>query len=279
MIKKVPKVAAIQDLSGYGRCSLTVVLPVLSCMGIQVCPVPTAILSTHMGGFGKPAVADLTDLLDNYMAHWDQLDLTFDAIYSGYLANTKQIHHVKRLIAVAQEKGSLVVIDPVMGDHGKLYASYTDEMIKAMKSLVKEADVITPNWTEACFLLDRPYSKEVQTSKIILAYVKALSDLGPKQVVITGVICAEGKKCNVVYDKNTGLYQELPYEEIPMHYPGTGDLFASVLVGRLLQGSTLLEGTEAASLFVKKAVDKTYAYGSDPKEGVLLEYVLPELLR
>ncbi|MGL4737168.1 MAG: pyridoxamine kinase [Cellulosilyticaceae bacterium] len=278
MMRKIAKVATIQDLSGYGRCSLSVVIPVLSCLGAQVCPVPTAVLSTHMGGFGKPALADLTDLLEDYMTHWRQLGLQFEAIYSGYLANTDQIHHVAQLIQTSAAPHALVVVDPVMGDQGKLYSSYNGAMIAAMKQLITKADLITPNWTEACFLLDRSYESSGQSSQTLLEMAKALSRFGPKQVIITGVTCETGRRCNIVYMDDQQHYAELPYEEIPMHYPGTGDLFASVLIGKYLQGKTLIESVKEASLFVKKAVEVTYAAGGDPKEGVLLEYVLGDLL-
>lgn len=276
---KISKVATIQDLSGYGRCSLSVVIPVISCLGAQVCPVPTAVLSTHMGGFGKPAVADLTYLLDEYMAHWNQIGLHFEAIYSGYLANTAQIGHVEQLIRTTSTSETLVVIDPVMGDQGKLYSSYNDEMIEAMKHLIRKADLITPNWTEACFLLNKPYESGVQSANTLSEMVKGLSRFGPKQVIITGVTCEAGKRCNVVYLEETQHYEEVPYEEIPVHYPGTGDLFTSVLIGKRLQGKTLIESVKDASAFVKKAVEKTYALGGDAKEGVLLEAVLGDLLQ
>ncbi|MGL4344496.1 MAG: pyridoxamine kinase [Cellulosilyticaceae bacterium] len=278
MERSVPKVAAIQDLSGYGRCSLAVVMPILSCMGMQVCAVPTAVLSTHMGGFGMPAMRDLTDLLDDYINHWKQLGLAFDCIYSGYLGNPEQIHQVSQLIDRCQgRQGALVVVDPVMGDQGKLYSSYDENMIIQMRNLVAKADVITPNWTEVCFLLGESYDTHQHTREQLKDYLRRLAELGPKQVVVTGAIGDQGQKCNMAYDRIKEECWELPYEEIPAHYPGTGDIFTSVLVGGLLMGDSLPLAVSRATSFVKVGVETTYGYGGDTREGIMLEKVLGHL--
>ncbi|MEG0319837.1 MAG: bifunctional hydroxymethylpyrimidine kinase/phosphomethylpyrimidine kinase, partial [Niameybacter sp.] len=170
-MKYIPRVAAIQDLSCFGRCSLSVIIPILSHMKVQVCPVPTAVFSTHTGGFGTPVKTDLTGMMHGLIEHWQEVGVQFDCIYSGFLSSAAQIEEV------------LIVVDPVMGDHGKLYKTYNEKMQQKMKHLVERADVITPNWTEASFLLHRPYSIESITEEEIKSIVKALAEMGPRQIV------------------------------------------------------------------------------------------------
>ena len=274
----VPKIAAIQDLSGYGRCSLTVILPILACMGMQVCPVPTAVLSTHTGGFDTPVFEDLTGMLDSYIEHWKKLGLEFDCIYSGFLGNEEQIDKVLGFFShFKKDKDTLIVVDPVMGDHGELYKTYNEIMQEKMKILVGQADVITPNWTEACFLLGKPYHLEGHSKEEIKEILRILGEMGPKVVVITGVVTDENKKVNVAYDKIRDIYWMVPFEEIPVSYPGTGDTFTSVLVGGLLKGDSLPIAISRATQFVEIAVRTTYGYGCDTREGILLEKVLTHL--
>ncbi|MEE4604208.1 MAG: pyridoxamine kinase, partial [Desulfobacteraceae bacterium] len=156
MKNPVPRTAAIHDLSGFGRASLTVVIPILSCMGVQVCPLPTAVLSTHTGGFEGFSFKDLTATMEDIVAHWQQLDVDFDAIYSGFLGSPQQEAIVAGFIDTFSRPDQLVLVDPVMGDNGKPYTTMTPEMIRGMRSLIAKADVITPNFTEAAFLLDEP---------------------------------------------------------------------------------------------------------------------------
>lgn len=278
MRRSVPKVATIQDLSGYGRCALTVAMPILSAMGVQVCPVPTVILSTHTGGFGKPVCEDLTSMLDDYIAHWESLNLCFDALYSGYLGNEEQITQVMHLFRVFKKEHTFTLVDPVMGDGGKLYSKFNTSMQEKMRCLVSVADIVTPNLTELYFLLGIPYTEEALTTKTIESFAKALTALGPKKVVMKGIHKDDGTKVNVAFDKEENTLHILPYEEVPMNYPGTGDAFASVLVGALLQGMSLAEATEKAASFVREGVAVTYEAGTDSRAGILIEAVLPMLL-
>lgn len=278
MNKHIPKVATVQDLSGYGRCALTVAIPILSVMGIQVCPIPTAILSTHTGGFGKPVFEDLTQLIDGFIEHWKCLDLQFDALYSGFLGNEEQINQVMSLFATFKNEKTFTLVDPVMGDGGKLYSTYNEVMQHKMKDLVSVADIVTPNLTEMYFLLDRPYTEEALSKEQILELMEQLAALGPKKVVVKGITTLENQKVNVAYDQIDGSYWLLPYEEIPMSYPGTGDAFASVLVGALMKGISLKDGVEKAANFVRKAVEVTSKAGTDSRAGILLEGILSELI-
>ncbi len=155
-LQRIPRVAAIHDLSGFGRCSLSVIMPIMSAMQVQVCPVPTAVLSTHTGGLGEVEFRDLTDFIIPCLEHYKKLELDFEAVYSGFLGSAAQIDHCMSFFKSYPE--ALIVVDPVMGDNGKTYRTYTSEMCKRMKELVSDADIITPTPTEACLLLDKDYS-------------------------------------------------------------------------------------------------------------------------
>ena len=271
----IPRVAAIHDLTGFGRCALTVIIPVLSAMGIQVCPVPTAILSTHPGGFGPFVYRDMRDIMDQYMSHWKQLDLKLDCIYSGFLGSEQQAGMVAGFIKdFKRGKQPLVIIDPVMGDNGKLYGVYTEEMKNKMRNLVKEAHIITPNLTEACFLLDIPYDEKPMEIESMKRLLQMLSQIGPDKVVITGVTDTNGSSCNIALEKAANSYWKVPYYSIPTQYPGTGDIFASVMTGELLKGSSLPIAIDKATQFLSFAVGMTYSYKTAEREGVLLEKAL-----
>lgn len=275
----VPRVATIQDISGFGRCSLTVVIPILSCMGAQVCPVPTAILSTHTGGFGKVAFTDFTNSMEAYIEHWKALQLKFDYIYTGYLGNEKQIEMVVEFCRTFKKtEREYIVIDPVMGDDGKLYSSFNKNMQDKMKQLVEEADMITPNLTETMFLTGKDYVVRGFNNQEIKELALNLADMGPKVVVIKGLPDEKGCKANIAYDRRNNKLWKIPYEEIAAHYPGTGDAFTSVLIGALIQGDSLPVAINRAAQFISMAIKVTYGYGTDTKEGIMLEKVLPTLL-
>lgn len=279
MCNIIPRVAAIHDLSGFGRCSLTVIIPVLSTMGIQVCPLPTAVLSTHTGGFENFYFNDLTNEMEVYANHWKELKLQFDCIYTGYLGSIKQVDivlHILKLLRTMETQ--LIVVDPVMGDDGVLYSTFTSDMQHKMRELVQVGDIITPNLTEAAFLLNKPYPKEPLSIDEIKYYLDALSAMGPDKVVITSVKTIAGQYCNAGYAKSTNTYFLVPYTPVPESYPGTGDIFASVLTGCLLKQETLINAVIKASSFAATASAETYKYRTTVREGVLLEKVLPTLI-
>lgn len=276
-MQTVPKVAAIHDLSCYGRCSLTVIMPVLSMMGVQVCPLPTAVLSSHLGGFRQMEFYDFTDHLGPFAAHWRREALKFDGIYSGFLASERQIAVVAQFIDDFSANRPLVLIDPVMGDEGRLYSTYTPAMQDAMKQLILKADVITPNYTEACFLLGEPYLAPVADCTALKQWAHRLTEFGPKTAVITGIPAGPGTIVNIGYDRASGQVCEDACQFTPVHYPGTGDIYASVLLGALLGHSSLESAMKQASAFVAAAVQATSAAGTPIREGVLLERVLPLL--
>jgi len=277
MKNPVKRVAAIHDLSGFGRASLTVVMPILSTMGIQVCPLPTAVLSTH-SKFSEYHFIDLTEHMPEIIRHWKDLGLEFDAIYSGFLGSHRQIAIVKEFIEHFRRDRQLVVVDPVLGDDGVLYGPLSVDMIDEMRSLIEVADVITPNLTEAALLLDRPYNPKVTVNEM-KDWIVTLAGKGPKIVIVTSVPEIEqGKKTSVIaYNNNDKRFWKVMCEYLPANYPGTGDAFASVVVGSILQGDSLPIALDRAVQFISLGVRATFGYSYDTKEGILLERVLDNL--
>ena len=277
----VKKVAAIHDLSGYGRASLTTIIPILSNMKVQVCPVPTAILSTHTGGFEGYSFIDLTDYMQEHIAHWKRLDLEFDCIYSGFLGSPKQIELVADFIDYFGKKSKFIVVDPVMGDNGKLYSTMDNEMVVGMRNLIKKADIITPNFTEVMYLLGKEYDKNIDIEKV-KEYLKELSNMGPKIVIATSVPEIEENKMDkktsvVAYDRENDVFWRVSCRYIPASYPGTGDAYTSVVIGSLLQGDSLPMAIERGVQFITQCIMASYGFKYPKKEGVLLEKMLDVL--
>ncbi|MBE6687651.1 MAG: pyridoxamine kinase [Ruminococcaceae bacterium] len=268
------KVAAIHDISGFGRCALTVVIPTLSAMGVQVCPVPTAVLSTHTGGYEGYTFLDLTDEISPYASHWKKINLSFDAIYSGFLANATQIKQVSDFIDTFG-KNSLVVVDPVMGDDGKIYKTYCSELCDGMKSLVKKANLITPNITEAAYLTQTPYKPDFSKSEAYEMLDK-LSNFGCEKIVITGI--HNENSIMTVYSDN-GQKGVFSCKMVNKNYPGTGDIFTSCLTGKMLDGENFAQAVKFSSEFVSMLIEKSSHYDYPEREGVLLEKYLYFLLK
>lgn len=269
----IPIVAAAHDMSGFGRSSLTVVIPTLSSMGVQVCPVPTSLLSAH-GFFEGHTFLDLTDELSAYLKHWESLDIEFDCFYSGFLGSPRQVDIMKSFISAA--KPDLCVIDPVFADHGKLYASFDDEIVKSMRNYIPYADIITPNMTEASFLLGEPYKDKLSADEI-KDYLKRLCAIGPHISIITSAYLTDGRRGLVAYDKPHDTFWCVWAEYLPADYSGTGDIFTSVLIGSLLTGDSLPMAIDRAAQFVSLTIRTTYGYDVSRKHGVLLERVLHTL--
>ena len=274
---KTPRVAAIHDMSGFGRCSLTVAIPVLSAMGTQCCPLPTAFLSTHTGGFEGFTFLDMTGEMPKAAAHWKALGLEFSAIYSGFLGSARQIGIVEDFIRDFRRPGTIVVVDPVMGDDGQAYQTYTPEMCAGMARLAEKADVITPNLTEAAFLLGRK-PEELPTGRAGLAQIaEALSLHGRRSVVLTGASLSPGMTGAMCYDALTGLTEAVQTEAVPRRLLGTGDVFASVLTGALVKGRPLTAAARQASEFVRECALRTAQQDLPPREGVDFEPLLWKL--
>ncbi len=274
-MNSIKKVAAIHDLSGVGRCSLTVIVPVLSAMGIQVCPIPTAILSTHTGGFGEVVMRDLTDYISPALSHYKSLGTDFDCVYSGFLASTDQIDHCLEFFGAYPD--ALKVVDPVMADHGKPYKTCTPELRRRMSELAAVADIITPNITEAAILLKEDPAMIPRSYSEVKSMLVRLSEAGPKTVVITSVFTG-GECCNAGYDRDNNKFWRVPYAQVNASYPGTGDVFASVLTGAVLSGDSLPIAMNRAAAFLELAIKTTYGYSADPREGIMLERCLDFLM-
>lgn len=274
---KVKKIAAVHDLSGVGRVSLTVVIPILSSMGFQVCPLPTAILSSHTQ-YPHFSFLDLTDEMERIIREWEQLDVQFDAFYTGYLGSPRQVQIVDSFIHRFRQEDNLVVIDPVLGDNGKLYANIDDTMVYEMQKLIHRADVITPNLTELFYLLDKSYQATL-TDEELKFYLHELSDRGPETVIITSVPVLDNPHMTSVYAYNrTGnRYWKVTCPYLPAHYPGTGDTFTSVVTGSLMQGDSLPIALDRATQFILQGIRATFGYEYDNREGILLEKVLHNL--
>lgn len=269
------RVACIHDISTFGRCSLSVILPTLSAMGVQALPIPTAVFSTHTGGLGEVAFRDLTDFISPVLSHYKRLNLDVECIYSGFLGSANQIDHCLAFFSTYPD--ALAVVDPVMGDHGKPYKTYTAEMRARMKELVIIADLITPNLTEAYMLLGEELEHQPLTRSTVKSLLLKLSELGPKYVVITGVSLATNQMANVGYDRENSTFWVVYCDYVPVSYPGTGDIFASVLTGGFLTGDSLPIAMSRATLFLEKVIKTTFSYASDPRHGVMLETALATL--
>ena len=268
-----PRIAAIHDLSGFGRCSLTIVIPALSAMGVQCCPLPTAYLSTHTGGFEGFTFLDMTDEMPLVTRHWRELGLRFDAVYSGFLGSARQIRVVEDFIRDFRGDG-IVVVDPVMGDGGAVYRTYTPEMCAGMAHLAERADVITPNLTEAALLLGVPCGELPAGEAGLRAVVERLSLEGRRSVVLTGASLAPGSTGAMCFDAAAGRIEAVQTRRVDRDFHGTGDVFASVLTGALVRGAPLIEAARAAAEFVRACAERTAAEDLPMREGVDFEPLL-----
>ncbi|HDR89788.1 MAG TPA: pyridoxamine kinase [Bacteroidetes bacterium] len=277
MKSPVKRVAAIHDLSGIGHVSLTAVIPILSAMGIQVCPLPTAVLSAH-SRYQAFHFVDLTDHVPAFIDHWKRLGISFHAIYSGFLGSHRQIRMVEEMIAAFRHEELLVAVDPVMGDDGKLYGPMKPEMVNEMRQLIGRADLITPNLTEAAFLLGKEPPAQIGIQEL-KDWIRKLSEMGPGMVVVTSVPDQDsGKRTSVIaYNRQDKRFWRVSCDYLPADYPGTGDCFASVLVGSLLQGDSLPVALDRAVHFISSGVRTTFGYNYDPNEGIMLERILNTL--
>ncbi|HOT21305.1 MAG TPA: pyridoxamine kinase [Sedimentibacter sp.] len=277
-MKEIPKIMAVQDMSGVGRCSLTVIIPIMSALGCQVCPLPTALLSNH-SEYKEFYFFDFTDHMEEYYSYWEKNDFWFDCVYSGFIGSEKQINIIVDIIEKVKNKNNkaLIVIDPVMGDCGCTYATYNSEMITKMSQLVKKADIITPNLTEACILLGRKYYSDKITLPQTKECLKDLCSLGPKISLITGIITDEEEHINVCYDSEQDKYWLAPFSYIDKRYPGTGDLFTSLFLGYYMKGKSLPEAMEEAARFVSLSVRISSEAEAPSSEGVIFEKIMKEL--
>lgn len=271
------RIVTIQDISCFGKCSLTVALPVISACGIEACPIPTALLSTHTGGFEGFTFHDLTEEITPIADHWKTLDMSFDGIYTGYLGSKEQLNIVSDFIDDFKKENTLVFVDPVMGDHGRLYAGFDEDFAKEMVSLVKKADIIAPNLTEAAYLLGEKY-KENYTDGEIKDMLKKLALLGAKTVIITGV--RHGDNLGVfAYESEKDEFTHYFRERINDTFHGTGDVFASVCSSALVKGRSVKEAIEIATDFVVECILRTAPDKKNHWYSVKFEECIPSLVK
>ena len=273
------RVAAIHDLAGFGKCSLTVALPILSAAGIETSALPTAILSTHTGGISGYTYHDLTEDMRPVMKHWKSLDIKFDAIYTGFLGSFEQLDIVKEFFDAFRQEDNLILVDPVMGDNGELYTVFTREFAAGMRMLCQKADIIVPNLTEAALLLDEPFHPGPYTHAYIESLLRKLGALGPQKVVLTGVYFKEDELGAATYDRTTDTIDYVFTQKIPGYYHGTGDVFASALLSALLNDFSLIDAAAIAVHFTTDSIRRTYKAKTDYRFGVNFEQSFPDFLK
>lgn len=270
------RIVTIQDISCVGKCSLTVALPIISAMGIETAVIPTAVLSTHTA-FKNFTYRDLTGDLPKIAKHWKQEKFDFDGIYTGYLGSIEQIDMLKEFFKQFKTSENFIFIDPVMADNGKLYAGFDENFVREMKELCKMADILVPNLTEASYMLEKEYKKNYSEQEIKDMLIE-LSLLGPKYVVLTGVSFNENKLGVMSYNKETNKFFTYFKEKVPAKYHGTGDIFASTLVGAITNNNTLEEGLKVAVDYVWETINDTYKTNKKDVYGVNFETKIPYLI-
>ena len=269
---------AIHDISGVGKCSLTVALPVLSCCGVETSVLPTAVLSTHTGGFTGFTYRDLTGDILPMARHWKSLGCRFQALYTGFLGSEAQIGLVEEMFDWFGGEDTLILVDPVMGDHGRLYSGFTPDFPKAMAKLCARADLIVPNLTEAVFLLGEEY-REHYTEEEIKALLVRLAGLGTKNVILTGVSFRAAETGAMAYSAETGRFFSYYNENVPSTFHGTGDIFASVCTGALTHGLSLEQTVQLAVDFTLSCIQATAKNADDRWYGVNFEVCIPKLIK
>lgn len=284
----VPRLAMINDIAGFGRCSTTVSLPVISVMKVQVCPVPTSVLSNQLG-FPLCHFDDYTSHMRDYIKVWNELGLTFDGLYCGFLGNEEQIDIVREFVEMFRPP--LFLLDPVMGDHGRAYSSITETHVQKMKELLPLADIITPNITEACLLTGTPWKDGEWTMQELSGLCERLADICQQEsvssseasvgtvsgasIVITGIRQGDSL-VNFLWDD--GIYTTVASPIAGASRPGTGDIFASILAADAVRGETLLTSVQKAANFVGLCIAGSEKAGTPVQEGVVFEKYLAALL-
>ncbi len=268
------KIAVINDFTGFGRCALAVSIPILSAMRLQTCAIPTAILSNHTA-FKSFHIDDYTDHMQAYIDEWKKLDLRFEGILSGYLGSEHQVEIVESFIRDFRDEKTIVVIDPVMGDDGKLYSSYNKNLCAKMKHLVKYADILTPNLTEACILTDTPYHPGKWTRKELKKIADKLHKMGPDKIVITGI--EQGQfVANLCYETDKDI-KFVKSHVVGTSRCGTGDVFSAIIAGDAVNGVDFQTSVKKASRFVKQCILASIERNIPITDGVCFEELLHKL--
>ncbi len=270
------RIVTIQDISCLGKCSLTVALPIISAMGIETAVIPTAVLSTHTQ-FKGFTFRDLSNDIPDIAKHWKKEKISFDAIYTGYLGSIEQIDMLNGFFKDFKTDNNFIFVDPVMGDNGKLYSGFDEKFALKMKEHCKNADIVVPNTTEACYMLQRKY-KEDYTEEEIKDLLIELTNLGPKYSILTGVSFENAKIGVMAYNKNTNSFYSYFRKKIPGKYHGTGDIFSSTLVGAIVNNNSLEEALRIAVDYVWETISDTYEEKKEIAYGVNFENKIPYLI-
>ena len=271
------RILTIQDISCVGKCSLTVALPIISAMGVETAVLPTAVLSTHTA-FNGFTFRDLTSDMQDIKRHFVDQNIGFDAVYTGYLGSFRQLELVSQMIDRHKTDKCLVLIDPAMADNGKLYKGFTNDFARAMAQLSAKADLVIPNLTEACFMLDIPYTEEYD-EQYIRDVLKKLTDLGAKRAALTGISFESDKLGVYSYDSTTNTYFSYYNEKLPVAYHGTGDIFASATLGAIMRGHTVESALKVAVDFTLECIKLTMADENRRTYGVNFEEALPYYIK
>lgn len=271
------RVVAIHDISCFGKCSLTVALPILSACGAECSVIPTAVLSTHTGGFSGYTFRDLTDDILPVAAHWRSEGITADVFYTGYLGSEKQAEIVKRTIEMLRTDSSMVIVDPAMADFGRLYKGFGEEFPLAMLTLCQCAEIIVPNITEACLLTGIEYLEPPYSEEYIEKLIQRTAELTGASVVLTGV-CFDERRIGAAISEKGEIKYALT-RRIPITYHGTGDVFASAMIGALLNDRSLQAAVQIAVNFTRESIEKTVEENPEREYGVNFESALPELFK
>lgn len=273
-MNKLKKIAAINDLSGSSRCSLTVAIPIIAAKGLQCCVMPTAILSNHTG-YEHYFFDDYTDKMEYFTHNWQMQNLKFDGIYTGFLGSENQIEVVSDFIKKFRKKDTKLIVDPVMGDNGEIYTTYTSSMCYAMRKITAMADVVTPNITEACVLADVPYISEFIDDEQATDMCRKIYDLGAKNVVLTGVK-EKDIISNYVYDGKEIKKYSCPL--MSTYFSGTGDVFSSIVASDVTNGKSIFESAQFATHYIHKVTEYSQAAGLVWEEGICIEKFIKELI-
>lgn len=277
-MERQKRVAAIHDISGIGKCSLTAAIPIISAAGHEAAAMPTAVLSTHTGNINGFTYRDLTDDLVPFAKHWKSLGVSFDGIYSGYLGSVRQVDIVCNFIDEFRGENTVVIVDPAMADGGRMYTNFDEAFAREMTLLCRKADIIVPNITEAVFLLGEEYVEPPYSKEYIEDIMYRLLELGPQMVVLTGVAFSEDKIGCGVCCRNDDIFYAFS-EHYPGTYYGTGDIFASALTGAYLKGKNIFESAEIALDFTCAAIKRTYQAQTDTRLGVNFEQGLCDYIK
>jgi pyridoxine kinase len=275
---KQKRVLTIQDISCLGQCSITVALPIISAMGVETCIIPSAVLSTHTSGFSGYTFCDLTEEIPKISQHWQKEKISFDAIYTGYIGSKKQLEYIADIFRNFGDENCSIIIDPVMGDKGKLYPGFDKDFAKEMAKLCSYADIILPNFTEAAFLLDEPYVDGGYTKEWLHDFLRRLAGLGAKKVVLTGVSFDPNELGVAIYDSKDDSVSYYFRNRILGDTHGTGDVYASSFVGALMQGKSEYDAAALAADYVVKCIEHTLPDKQEHWYGVKFEECIPYLI-